>query len=82
VLKERVLDLDFWVFFFPELLIVGLVTTSKLRINNCNFGFQEPTSAPCSTEEWIKLSLISPIDTDSVAPCICHKLTEYIAMES
>lgn len=74
--KERVLD--FGVFFFtellfPEFLFEGPITTSKLHIDNCNFRFREEIPTPGSTKEWHKLSLISPIDTDSIAPCTCHK---------
>lgn len=78
-LPEEGAPLDFRVFFFSELLFEGLVITSKLHIISCNFGTQELEPTPSSTKEWRKLSLISPIDTDSIGPCTCHKLTEYIA---
>ena len=77
--------LDFLGFFFfiselSELLIGGRVTISKLHITSCNFGSQELLPTPCSTKQRRKLSLISPIDTDSTAPCTCHKLKQYIDM--
>ena len=80
LLEEPPLDFLGFFFFISELLIGGRVTTSKLHIISCNFGSQELKPAPCSTKQRRKLSLISPIDIDSTAPCTCHKLKQYIDM--
>ena len=55
-----------WILAFDVLLVEGLTTTSRSHINTCSFGSLE---TPSLTKDWRKLSLISPTDTDSTAPC-------------
>lgn len=43
--------LGFLTFFFPVLLFEGLIITSKLHINTCNFGPRELEPIPCLTNE-------------------------------
>lgn len=64
--------LDFRVFIFWGLLFEGLITTSKSLIRTCSFGSREIKPTPSLTKDWRKLSLISPTDTDSTAPCTCY----------
>lgn len=57
-------DLLFWVLLFE-----ALITTSKSHTNTCNFGSLEKIPTPSLTKDCLKLSLISPIDMLSTAPC-------------
>lgn len=59
----------FLAFAFDVLLVEGLITTSKSHINTCSFGSLEIKPTPSLTKDCRKLSLISPTDTDSTAPC-------------
>lgn len=70
---------DFRVFFFLGILFEGLITTSKSQINTCSFGSRDMKPTPSLTSDWRKLSLISPTDTDSTAPCTCYKSTEILS---
>ena len=56
-------DLVFWV---P---LLDLNTTSKLHIITCNFKPLEKNPTLSLAKDCRKLSLISPTDTDSIAPC-------------
>lgn len=60
---------------FGVLLFEGLITTSKSHINTCSLGSLEikPNSL---TKDWRKLSLISPTETDSTAPCKIIKVVK------
>ena len=62
----------FWDLIFFVLLPEGLITTSKSQISTCSFGSFEikPKSL---TNDWRRLSLISPTETDSIAPCKLQK---------
>jgi len=60
---------DFLVFFFPGVLSGGLKTTSRSHINTCSLGSRDMKPTPSLTRDWRKLSLISPTETDSTAPC-------------
>lgn len=57
-------DLLFWV---PLLDVLKI--TSGLHIITCNFGSLEIKPTPSLAKDCCKLSLISPTDTDSTAPC-------------
>lgn len=57
-------DLAFWGPFFEDLM-----TISKSHINTCNFGSLDMKPTPSLTKDCRKLSLISPTDIDSIAPC-------------
>lgn len=67
---------DFLVFFFPGLLFEGLITTSRSHINTCSLGSRDMKPTPSLTRDCRKLSLISPTETDSMAPCTCYKSTD------
>lgn len=60
---------------FGVLLFEGLITTSMSHINTCSLGSLEikPNSL---TKDWRKLSLISPTETDSIAPCKIIKVVK------
>lgn len=60
-------DLRDLVFCVP--LFEDLITTSKSLINTCSFGSLEIKPTPILIKDCRKLSLISPTDTDSIAPC-------------
>lgn len=60
---------DFLVLAFDALWVEGLITISKSHINTCSFGSLEIKPTPSLTKDCRKLSLISPTDTDSIAPC-------------
>lgn len=70
----------FRVLFFCELLFEfeDLITTSSSHINTCSFGSLEIKPTPSLTSDWRKLSLISPIETDSTAPCKSEVKTIYL----
>ena len=60
---------DFIVLAFDALLVEGLITISRSHINTCSFGSLEMKPTPSLTKDCRRLSLISPTDTDSIAPC-------------
>jgi len=69
---------DFLFFFFPGVLSGDLKTTSRSHINTCSLGSRDMKPTPSLTRDWRKLSLISPTETDSTAPCTYYKSTDYI----
>jgi len=72
---------DFLVFFFPGVLSGGLKTTSRSHINTCSLGSRDMKPTPSLTRDWRKLSLISPTETDSTAPCAYYKSIDYITID-
>lgn len=65
---EELPDFRGLIFFWVPLLDV-LKITSSLHIITCNFGSLELKPTPSLPKDCRKLSLISPTDTDSIAPC-------------